>query len=85
MVHCTERSPCAYLARSDRLWGVQRGIPPLLGDAMKLSLNYDNYRNPVTRGGGWIGYSSHARAACRFDLHPGYRDIVGFRVCRSVR
>jgi formylglycine-generating enzyme required for sulfatase activity len=52
---------------------------------MKLSLNYDNYRNPVTRGGGWIGYSSHARAACRFDLHPGYRDIVGFRVCRSVR
>ena len=40
----------------------------------------------VVRGGSWSGYSSYARAACRFDYSPVYRlNERGFRVVLVLR
>ena len=37
----------------------------------------------VVRGGSWVIYARHVRAACRFRLHPdGRRDFLGFRCSR---
>ena len=38
----------------------------------------------VLRGGSWNTDAQYARAACRSDWTPGNRDVLGFRLARSL-